>query len=363
MVLIARAPMRISFGGGGTDLPAYYEQYGGMVVSTTINHYAYTILTPGKPDSLQVVSADYHTFYRRPPCEDLVWDGDLALPKAVINHFNVQNGVNIFLASQIPPGTGLGSSGSVAVAMIKALAFWCGLDLSPYEVAEMASFIEIEKMGMPVGKQDQYAAAFGGLNHIIFEKDGSVQVDAINLPPDIMVAFQKRMMLFFTGTSRKSSTILRHQKRGSEKGDQLIVERLHAIKELAMSIKQALERGDLDGFGELLHLSWLNKRGLTENITNPFIDKCYTAARAAGAIGGKITGAGGGGFMMLCCPPERQADVTRVLEGLGLRRLDFAFDHEGAQVMWAVSGTTPYARWNAVLSQTMLQKQEQEQTV
>jgi len=359
MVLIARAPMRISFGGGGTDLPAYYEKYGGMVVSTTINHYAYTILTPGEPDSLQVVSADYHTFYRRPPCEDLLWNGDLALPRAVINHFEVQNGINIFLASQIPPGTGLGSSGSVAVAMIKALAFWCGLDLSPYEVSEMACFIEIEKMGMPVGKQDQYAAAFGGLNCITFEKNGTVEVDPLNLPPSTLDAFQKRMMLFFTGTSRNSSTILRYQKHASEKGERPVVERLHTIKELAGSMKKSLEQGDLNGFGELLHLSWLNKRNLAENVTNTFIDKCYETACQAGAIGGKITGAGGGGFLMLYCPLEYQADVTEVLEGLGLRRLDFVFDREGAQVMWAVSGAASYARWNTMLSQTAYQKHEQ----
>jgi len=190
-----------------------------------------------------------------------------------------------------------------------------------------------------------------------------VQVDALNLPPATLEAFQERMMLFFTGTSRNSSTILRHQKSASEQGDKLVIERLHAIKELAGSIKRALEQGDLDGFGELLHLSWLNKRSLIENITNPFIDKCYAAAREAGAIGGKITGAGGGGFMMLYCPLERQADVTRVLEGLGLRRMNFAFDHEGAQVMWAVNGATSYARWNAMLSQTVLQRQEQEQSV
>jgi D-glycero-alpha-D-manno-heptose-7-phosphate kinase len=359
MVLIARAPVRISFGGGGTDLPAYYEQYGGMVVSTTINHYAYTILTPGEPESLQVESADYHTFYRRPPCEDLMWDGNLALPKAVINHFEVQNGVNIFLASQIPPGTGLGSSGSVAVAMIKAVSFWCGLDLSPHEVAEMACFIEIEKMGMPVGKQDQYAAAFGGLNCITFGQDGKVSVEPIILCPDTLETFQKRMMLFFTGTSRKSSTILRYQKLASEKREQPVIERLHAIKELADFMKESLEQGDLDRFGELLHLSWLNKRSLTENITNDFIDECYTAARDAGAVGGKITGAGGGGFMMLYCPQEHQTNVTGVLEGLGLRRLDFAFDHEGAQVMWAVGGSDPYARQKTMLSQTALLEQEQ----
>ncbi|MCR4408272.1 MAG: GHMP kinase [Anaerolineae bacterium] len=358
LVLIARAPMRISFSGGGTDLPSYYRKYGGMVVSTTINHYAYTILTPGEADSLQVVSADYHTFYRRPPCDDLMWDGDLALPRAVLNYFEVQNGINIFLASQIPPGTGLGSSGSVAVALIKALAFWYGLDLSPYEVAEMACFIEIEKMGMPVGKQDQYAAAFGGLNSIVFEKDGTVRVEPLSLPPSTLEAFQKRMMLFFTGTSRKSSSILRYQQRASEMGEMSVVERLHAIKELAVSMKKALEKGDLDRFGELLHLAWLNKRGLAENITNTFIERCYEAARQAGAVGGKITGAGGGGFLMLYCPVEHQADVTDVLESLGLRRLNFAFDHEGVQVMWAANDPVPSSRWNALLSRTAFQKRE-----
>lgn len=181
------------------------------------------------------------------------------------------------------------------------------------------------------------------------------------MPPDVLEAFQKRMMLFFTGTSRNSSTILRNQKHASEKGDKLVIERLHAIRELAVSMKEALEGGNLDEFGTLLHLSWLNKRSLTENITSSFIDKCYAAAREAGATGGKLTGAGGGGFLMLDCPPEQQVDVTGVLEGLGLRRLDFAFDHEGAQVMWTVSGAKPSARthWGAMTMPVVLQDQEQ----
>ena len=161
-MLIARAPVRISFGGGGTDLEAYYSRFGGVVVSATVDHYAYTILSPGNRDSLEINSADYRTFYRQPIYKDLIWDGDLALPKAIIHHFGLKDGLNVFLASQIPPGTGLGSSGSVAVSMIKALSTWHGSHLSPGEIAELACHIEIEKMGMPVGKQDQYAASFGG---------------------------------------------------------------------------------------------------------------------------------------------------------------------------------------------------------
>ncbi|HID62985.1 MAG TPA: GHMP kinase [Anaerolineae bacterium] len=331
-MLIARAPVRISFGGGGTDLEAYYARFGGMVVSTTIDHYAYTILSPGNRDSLEINSADYSTFYRQPICEDLIWDGDLALPKAIIHHFGLKDGLNVFLASQIPPGTGLGSSGSVAVSMIKALSTWHGLHLSPGEVAELACHIEIEKMGMPVGKQDQYAASFGGLNFMVFTKEG-VTVEPLRLPGATLETLQRRLMLFFLGGTRKSSSILKYQKRATEKDDERTVYTLHAIKELGLATKDALEKGDLKAFGELLDLSWQNKRTLAPNITNTFIDDCYAAAKAAGAEGGKLTGAGSGGFLMLYCREDYQDAVTKTLEGMGLRRMDFGFDFEGARIV------------------------------
>lgn len=342
-MLISRAPVRISFGGGGTDLPAYYEQHEGMVVSTAISYYVYTILTPGWPgDGLQIISADYRAFTQRPTCEDLIWNGDLSLPKAIAYYFNLCDGLTIFLASQVPPGTGLGSSGSVAVSMIKALAFWCGLDLGPAEVAELACYIEIEKMGMPVGKQDQYAAAFGGLNCITFSRDG-VTVEPLRIPPGAHETFESRIMLFFTGTSRQSSTILRRQKRASQQGDRETVRRLDAIKELGLEMRAVLERGDLDAFGDLLHRSWMEKRRLAEGITNPFLDQCYQLAREKGARGGKITGAGGGGFLMLYCPEESQEAVTQGLTELGLQRRSFAFEDQGVQVMQAVPWMRPYA--------------------
>lgn len=344
-LLIARAPVRISFGGGGTDIPAYYERYGGFVVSTTINYYVYTILTPGQPDGVQIFSADYRSFTQRPICEDLIWNGDLSLPKAIVYYFNIRDGLTIFLASQVPPGTGLGSSGSLAVSMIKALAFWCGLDLGPREVAELACFIEIDKLGMPVGKQDQYAAAFGGLNCYTFLRD-EVHVEPLRMPPEARQALEAGIMLFFTGISRQSSTILKRQLEASRHGDPDTIRRLTAIKELGQEIRRALENGDLRTFGELLHRSWLEKRRVTEGITNSQLDRCYEAAREAGALGGKITGAGGGGFLMLYCPPERQNQVTEVLTSLGLQRRPFTFENEGVQILQGIPWTRSPSRYS-----------------
>ena len=330
-MLISRAPVRISFGGGGTDLPSFYGQFGGLVISTTINHYVYAILTAGSREAVQIVSADYHTFWRQ-SLKSLIWDGDLALPRAIVHEFDLHRGLDIFLASQIPPGTGLGSSGSVAVCLINGLAAWQGISLTPYEVAERACYIEIQKMGMPVGKQDQYAAAFGGLNCITFSA-GGVTVVPLEIPELTLQTLERRLMLFFTGSSRQSSNILRYQKQKGEQGDERVIKRLLAIKDLALEIRWALEGGDLDAFGELLHSSWVQKRSLAPNISNDTINEVYEAARSKGAIGGKITGAGGGGFLLLYCPELYQPAVTETLEGMGLRRMGFAFDTHGAQVM------------------------------
>jgi D-glycero-alpha-D-manno-heptose-7-phosphate kinase len=330
-MLISRAPVRISFGGGGTDLPSFYERYGGLVVSTTINHYVYAILTNGSQEAVQIVSADYRTFWRQ-LLDDLIWDGDLALPRAVVNEFDFHRGLDVFLASQIPPGTGLGSSGSVAVCLINGLAAWQGMSLTPVEVAEKACYIEIDKMDMPVGRQDQYASAFGGLNYITFSGEG-VTVEPLRVTEETRRSLERRLMLFFTGSSRQSSNILRYQKQKGEEGNEQVMKRLLAIKELGLAIKQALEAGDLDAFGEFLHRSWVQKRSVAPNISNDSIDQVYALARANGASGGKITGAGGGGFLMLYCDEAHQDNVTQALEKMGLRRMGFAFDSSGAQVL------------------------------
>jgi D-glycero-alpha-D-manno-heptose-7-phosphate kinase len=330
-IIISRAPVRISFGGGGTDLPSFYERYGGLTVSTTINHYVYAIFTPGRREAVQIISADYRTFWRQKQ-DDLIWNGDLALPRAILDEFGLRQGVDVFLASQVPPGTGLGSSGSVAVCLIKGLAAWQEEALDRAEIAEKACHVEMEKMGMPVGKQDQYAAAFGGLNCLTFSADG-VMVEPLLLSEETRQTLDRRLMLFFTGSSRRSSSILRHQKRKGEEGDQAVIERLLAIKELGLAIRHALEAGDLDTFGELLHRSWVQKRGLAPNISNDTINRAYEVARSKGVIGGKITGAGGGGFLLLYGDEMVHQAVTEALEGVGLRRLTFAFDTGGAQII------------------------------
>lgn len=334
-ILIARAPVRISFGGGGTDLPDYYEQHGGLVVSATIGYHVYTILTPTQSNGLQVIYADHQAFPALFGREDLIWSDDLGLPKAIAYHFNVRNGMGIFLASQIPPGTGLGLSGSVAVSMIKALAFCCGLDLGPKEVAELACYIEIEKMGMPVGKQDQYAAAFGGLNSIAFSKSGVI-VHPLRVSPDTYRVLEEEMMLFCSKASRQSSSILKHQRQAIQEGDESTIRRLDKIKGFGLQIRDALEAGDLDAFGELLHRSWLEKRALVEGIASPALDRYYEVARENGALGGKVTGAGGGGFMLLYCPREQQKAVTDALTAMGLQRWPLTLETEGVQILQAV---------------------------
>lgn len=343
MALIAQAPVRISFGGGGTDLAAYYRRYGGIVVSTAINRYVYTIVSDGVFDAQQIISADYHTFYRRPLSENLIWDGDLALPKTVLGYFGVKTGIDIFLASEVPPGTGLGSSGSVAVSMVAALSTWLNRPADKGAIAEIACHIEIDRMGMPVGKQDQYAAAFGGLNVFTFSESG-VEVEPIHLESDILQQLQSSILLFYTGQARESSKILKHQQSASQEDRPEVVQRLHTIKALGLEIRDALVAGDIQAFGSLMHQSWLNKRALVANISNSNIDQWYETARQAGAIGGKITGAGGGGFLMLICPVAAKAAVTEALSRQGLRRMDFAFDLAGARVVSTEGAALPAQR-------------------
>ncbi|MBI3740553.1 MAG: GHMP kinase [Chloroflexi bacterium] len=331
-MLITRAPVRISFAGGGTDLPGYYESYGGAVLSTTIDKYFYVFLQVSGDDTIQITSSDYRTFYRHDGDTPMLFDGDLSLPRAILNHFGLQRGISLFLASEIPPGTGLGSSSTVAVAIVKAVATARGLFLSKQQIAELAAQIEIEKLGAPIGKQDQYAAAFGDLNLIEFARAGA-RVTPINLAADKRRALEARLLLFFTGSSRDAATILRDQKKSSEENEARVVNALHAVKAMAYRAKEILEHGELDELGELLDQAWEQKKKFAHGVSTPFIDDCYDLARKNGARGGKLTGAGGGGFLMLYCEPQFQNAVTQALEDNGLKRMNFRFESEGARVL------------------------------
>lgn len=338
--VIARAPVRISLAGGGTDLPAYYERFGGLVVSTTIDKYAFVHCTQnGRSGShySQIMSADYQSFYRHHLERPLTWDGDLALPRAVLHTLGAARNLSLFVATQVPPGTGLGSSSAVAVALVAATSTFLNWALSRQHMAEIACQVEIGKLGAPIGKQDQFASAYGGLNALAFER-GRVTVERLKLPPGVQEGLERRLKLFFTGTARDSATILKGQQAASRRGDARTVGALHRIKAAAAACREALETSDLDAVGHLMHEGWLQKRQLVSGITNAWIDQVYDAATSSGATGGKITGAGGGGFLLLYCREERQEELTEAMEGLGLRELDFHLDRQGvtaARVDWS----------------------------
>ncbi len=343
--VVARAPVRVSFGGGGTDLAAYYGRFGGFVVSAAIARYSYAVASRPADGGIGINSADFRVWERFgrgevPPVGD-----PLRLPKAAIEWFARhgigETGVDLFLAAEVAPGSGLGSSSAMAVALVRALAGYVGLEMDAAGTAELASWLEIERLGMPIGKQDQYASAFGGINAIEF-RDGEVVVTPLGLDPETVAALQERLLLFSTGKTRDSAAILRHQ-RAETLANPAVVEGLHRIKELAFEMRDALQAGDLDRFGALLDLGWQQKRGLSGRVSSGAIDGWYVAAREAGALGGKITGAGGGGFLLLYCPPAALGEVRATMTRFGLQEISFGFDAEGGQILSGGSQARPLA--------------------
>ena len=332
-MLIARAPVRFSFFGGGTDLPAYFERFGGAVLSTSLNKYVYVILNGNEQAPLQITSSDYRTFYRHTPGEPLLWDGDLSLPRAVLQHFGVEHGVSIFLASEVPPGTGLGSSSSVTVALVKAVSSACGLRLTKAQVAQQACEIEIGKLEKPIGIQDQYAAAFGGLNWMTFDANG-VKVEPLEVERQIVTRLESRLLFMFMGSTHDSAQILSHQRQASLDLDKRVIDSLQAVTELALEARLKLVSGHLDAFGALLDKAWTYKKRFAPGVSNERIDRYYAIARNSGAIGGKIAGAGGGGFLVLYCEEGAMERVAVALSNEGLRRMESRFENDGARVLF-----------------------------
>ena len=333
-MLIVRSPVRISFGGGGTDIPSYYEQFDGAVLSAAINKYFYTVLQKRDDGKIQIISADLRTMETWQNIERMEVCGNaLEIPLAVLKDFGCEVSLNLFLASEIPPGTGLGSSASVCVNLIKVLAAYHQLSLSKYDLAERAFHIARNILGRPVGKQDEYASAFGGLNFISFFRDGKTHVEPVRLAPELARELQSSLMLFFTGQSHHSWTILKEQEESTRKSDGRQVEYLHEIRKLAEPMKEALLAGELNRFGLLLHDGWEIKKELSSKISNEHINEMYGAALRNGATGGKITGAGGGGFLLLFCLPSRQQNVRQALASMGAQEMGFEFDFHGAEVV------------------------------
>ncbi|MGB7849192.1 MAG: hypothetical protein WBL63_26500 [Candidatus Acidiferrum sp.] len=260
-------------------------------------------------------------------------DSGLEIPLAAIKEFGCSVSADLFLASEIQAGTGLGSSASVCVGVLKTLATYLELETSKYELAERAYHIARNVLGKPVGKQDEYASAFGGLNYITFERDGSTRVEPLSLRQNLVREFQSNLMLFYMGAAHNSWRLLQEQEASTKKGKGAAIHSLHEIHSLADRMRIALTEGDFRSFGAMLHEGWMAKKQISSLITNPAIDQAYEVAIHNGALGGKITGAGGGGFLLLFCEEEHQNRVRSALSGQGIREMGFELEFEGAHVL------------------------------
>jgi D-glycero-alpha-D-manno-heptose-7-phosphate kinase len=333
-VLRSRAPLRVSFAGGGTDVAPFPEREGGAVLSATISSFAYSTLRPREDERVTVASLDYGTSIGFGIDEPVVYDGRLDLPTAaiarVLTHGMVKKplGFDLFLHTNAPPGSGLGSSSAVIVSVVGLVAEYVGLDLPPHELAEMACKLEREDLGIRGGIQDQYAATFGGFNYMEFGPS-EVVVNPLRVPDATVHELEHNMLLAYTGRTRTSDHIIEDQVGRYTGGNPDALAGLRAQRELASTMKKALLRGEVDKFGALLGDAWTEKRRMSDKVSTPLIDEAIEIALKNGALGGKVTGAGGGGYMIFCCEFERRHLVADALIRLGLTVSELVFSREG----------------------------------
>lgn len=326
-MILARSPFRISLGGGGTDLPSYYEQHGGFILSAAINKYLYIYANrPAADDFIRVKYSNYEQVNTPDEVQH-----DLVRPALKLLGFN--DSIEIVSMADIPAGTGLGSSGTYLVTLLTALYEMKRERVPVQAIAEQACHIEMNLAGHPVGKHDHYLAAFGGITVLEINKDGRVSVSPADISLSTVEEFRSNVLVFYTGILRSSTDILESQRKDTKRNNGAVVDSLHYTKELGYRIKEALEIGDLERFGQLLHEHWENKKRRSNQISNPQIDAWYQIARQYGAVGGKIMGAGGGGFFMFYCPNSKKIGMRKALVEAGLRELPYDFDFEGTKVL------------------------------
>jgi len=326
-MILSRAPLRIPLGGGGTDLPSYYSQHGGFILSVAINKYVYIYVNRPAADSLLRVK--YSKYEQVERVTDIQHD----LVRPALQMLGIDGNLEIVSMADVPDGTGLGSSGSYLVALLVALYEFKREKVPTQALAEAACHIEMNLAGHPAGKHDHYLAVFGGMTALEIQPDGRVHVSPLDISLTTGENLRAGTMLFYTGITRSSKHILEAQRSDTNSGNLSVIDSLHRTKELGHRIKEALERGDVVMFGELLHEHWQNKKRRNALISDARIDQCYDLARRCGALGGKIIGAGGGGFLMLFAPPEHKARVRQAITEQGLREMPFDFDFEGAKVL------------------------------
>lgn len=327
----ATAPLRISFVGGGTDFPHYYERHGGAVLSATIDHGAHVRIQPRDDQQVRIRSLDLGHLVEYHVDEAPVFDGVLDLVKAAIHRVGVRRGIDVDVRSDAPPGSGLGGSSALVTAVVCALAVLEGRALTHHELAELSYAIEREDLAIPGGRQDQYAAAYGGFNLIEFSQAG-VAVTPVHPSAEVLRALERNLMLCYTGRVRTDLGLIDTQIRLYHEGREETIQGMKQLHEMAYEMRDAVAWGNIDALGEMLHVAYESKKRMNPHIAEGTpIHELFEAARRRGAAGGKICGAGGGGYLLVCCKPELQPGVRRELEALGAQFADFAFHPGGAE--------------------------------
>lgn len=324
-MIIVRSPLRITLGGGGTDLPSYYKDHEGFLIAAAIDRYVYIVL-------YDIFEPNYVVRYTKNERVEKVDDIQHPIVREACRLTALNGGgVEIVSMADIPAGTGLGSSGSFTTALLKALHTHQRQLVHPRELAEQACHIEIDLLKEPIGKQDQYIAAYGGVTRFHFARNGTVEAAPLQLSTEILDNLEDSLMLFFTGFSRSASSILKDQDEKTKKTDPGMIQNLHFVKELGMRSKDAIEAGRLDEFGALMHEHWMHKKQRSGGMSNPEIDEWYELGMRNGATGGKLIGAGGGGFLMFHTSDKKR--LRHAMLTAGLKEVRFRFDFEGTKVV------------------------------
>ncbi len=323
-MFVTRTPLRLSIGGGGTDLPFFYREEGGSLVTATMDKYIYCLLKERFEEPVRL------SYSRNETVDDLdELENDRA--REVLRRAGIDSNAEVVTAADVPSGSGLGSSGAFTVGLLSATAAFNGERRSNATLAEDAFDVEHNALGYPCGKQDQYAAAFGGIVHLDIDTDGNTTVSPLDIDRDTVTSLERNVQLFYTGQLRDSSDILEEQKDAVLSHEEKM-EKMRLIKGIGADIRQELEAGNPSRFGDLLHKHWSTKKEFTDSMSTPAIDEAYTTARDAGARGGKIMGAGGGGFFMFYVDEDRDA-FRETMEAEGLRHMPFSFDWDGTTVI------------------------------
>jgi D-glycero-alpha-D-manno-heptose-7-phosphate kinase len=340
MIIRSKAPLRLGLAGGGSDVSPYSDIYGGLILNATINLYAYCSIEETNNGKIKIEASDVGQTLFYDVAEQLPITGELDLHKGVYNRmirdFSLApSAIKIITYSDAPPGSGLGSSSTMVVAIIKAFAEWKNLPLGEYEIARLAYEIERKELQFSGGKQDQYAATFGGFNFMEFQRDDRVIVNPLRIKRWIVDELEASIILYYTGVSRSSAEIISEQQKNTSEKNTSAIEAMHRIKQSAIDMKQSLLTGNIGQFADILGQAWEDKKKMASAISNAEIEQAFAKAISAGAITGKVSGAGGGGFIMFIIDPTKRIQVKRMLEALGGRVTDFQFS-EGGTHGWKI---------------------------